>query len=290
MKQLKGELVRITTKDALELQGLLFEPERKTTSALIHVHGWIGNFYENKFIDFIANETVSKGFTFLTFNNRGNGIITDLIKREKSKVNYVRVGGSLERFEDCVLDIQAAIDFLSERGYEKIILQGHSLGCQKITFYQNKTRDKRIKGLILLAPVDDVGFTKELLKDKYQKSLNVARKMVEDGRSDEAVSKEMAFYPLLSARMFLNVASPTSSSGRIFNYSGALKEIKSIACPKLAIFDTEDKYQSNPNGKLKILKDNLKNCRIQLIENAGHGFVGFEEQLSNSIGKWILTT
>jgi len=85
-EKLKGELVRITTKDRLELHGFLFEPERKTSNVLVHIHGWIGNFYENKFIDYLAKEAILRGFAFLTFNNRGTGIITDLIKREKSKV------------------------------------------------------------------------------------------------------------------------------------------------------------------------------------------------------------
>src|SRR4030042_6917217 len=152
---LESKFIRITTADGLELHGLLFEPNEKTTNALIHIHGWVGNFYENKFIDYIAKEAVSKGYAFLTFNNRGTGIITDLIKRKKSKVEYVKIGGSLEKFEDCIIDIKAVIDFVSKKGYKKIILQGHSLGCQKITFYQYKTKDKRIKGLILLAPVDD---------------------------------------------------------------------------------------------------------------------------------------
>lgn len=284
---LRSEFVRIITEDGLELHGLLFEPTEKTTNALIHIHGWIGNFYENKFIDYIAKEAILRWFAFLTFNNRGTGIVTDLIKRGESKLEYRRIGGSLEKFEDCVIDIKAAIDFLSQRGYKEIILQGHSLGCQKITFYKYKTEDERVKGLILLAPVDDVAFTKKQLKNKYKKSLDIAREMVKNGKGDDLVSKWMAFYPLLNARMFLNVADPESSSGRIFDYARSLKEIKSISCPKLAVFGSNDEYQSNPGEKLEILKKNVKDCDLGLIKNSGHGFVGFEEELSRLVGKWL---
>ncbi len=289
INNLENKFIRITTADGLELHGLLFEPAGKTTNALIHIHGWVGNFYENKFIDYIAKEAISKNFAFLTFNNRGVGIITDLIKRGKSKVEYVRIGGSLEKFNDCVMDIKAAIDFLNERGYKKIILEGHSLGCQKTTFYQYKTKDKRIKGLILLAPVDDLGFTRKLLKNKYKKSLDIANKMVENGKGDEPVPKWMAFYPLLNAKMFLSVADPTSFSGRIFDYSGELTEIKNVNCPVLAVFGSKDEYQSNSGEKLKILKENIKNCEIKLVENAGHGFVNFEEKLSKLVDNWLKT-
>jgi pimeloyl-ACP methyl ester carboxylesterase len=286
---MKISFQRIITGDGLELHGLLFEPDRKTTNVLVHLHGWMGNFYENKFIDYIAKEAISKGFAFLAFNNRGTGIITDLIKRGKSKVEYIRIGGSLEKFEDCILDIKAAIDFISEKGYKKIVLQGHSLGCQKATFYKYNTRDKRIKGLILLAPVDDPGFTKKELKNKYEKSLRIARGMVKKGKGDKLVPKWMAFYPLLNVSMFLSVTDPKSSSGRLFDYSGKLKEIKNVNCPILAVFGTKDEYQSNPGEKLKILKENVRDCDMKLVNNAGHGFVGFEEILSKLIGNWLKT-
>jgi len=278
---------RITTKDELELHGLLFEPDRKTVNALIHIHGWVGNFYENKFIDYIAEKVVSKGFSFFTLNNRGAGIINDFIKRKKSKVDYVRIGGSLEEFKDCIFDIKAAVDFLSKRGYKKIILEGHSLGCQKATFYEYKTKDKRIKGLILLAPVDDVAVSKNTLKTRYEESLNVAKGMIKNGESNNPVPKWMAFYQLLNAKMFLNVADPKSDSGRLFDYSGKLKEIKNINCPVLVVFGSKDDYQSNPGAKLEILKEKVKDCDVKLVQDAGHGFVGFEGQLSKLIGNWL---
>lgn len=284
---MRTSFLRITTKDGLELHALLFEPDRKTTKALIHIHGWVGNFYENKFIDYVAKETVLRGFSFLTFNNRGAGIINDFIKRKGSKVDYVRIGGSLEEFEDCIFDIKAAVDFLSEKGYEKIILQGHSLGCQKATFYKYKTRDKRVNGLILLAPVDDIGFTKKQLKSKYKKSLGIVKEMIKNGKRYKPVPKWMAFYPLLNAKMFLNIADPESSSGRIFDYLGKLKEIKNVNCPILAVFGSKDEYQSDSDEKLEILKKNVKDCDIKLVKNARHGFVGFEEKLSGLIGNWL---
>jgi len=284
---MKTSFQRIITKDNLELHGLLFEPERKTNNALIHVHGWVGNFYENKFIDYIAKEAASKGFAFLTFNNRGAGIINDFIKRKKTKVDYARIGGSLEEFKDCIFDIKAVVDFLSKKGYKKIVLQGHSLGCQKATFYKYKTKDKRIKGLILLAPVDDVAFTKSALKDKYKKALKTARAMVKKGKGNNPVPRWMAFYPLLDASMFLNVADPESASGRIFDFSGKLKEIKNVNCPILVTFGSKDNYQAKPEEKLKILRESVEGCNVKLVKNADHKFVDFEGKLSKLIANWL---
>ena len=57
-----------------------------------------------------------------------------------------------EIFEKCVLDIDSAIDFCKERGFKKIILSGHSLGCNKVVWYalEKKFKEK----IILLAPCD----------------------------------------------------------------------------------------------------------------------------------------
>jgi pimeloyl-ACP methyl ester carboxylesterase len=287
MRPLKYELVRMRTEDGLELHGLLYEPDKRTQNALIHVHGWIGNFYENKFIEHIAQEVAKIGLVFLTFNNRGTGIITDLIKREKFRVEYVRIGGCLEKFEDCLIDIKTAIDFLNEKGYERIILQGHSLGCQKITFYKYKTKDDRVKGLIELAPVDDVEYVKRILGSRYEESLKIAKEMIEKGKVNEPVPKWMEFYPLLTIRKFLDVADPETYSGRIFDYSGKLEEIKNVNCQILAVFGSKDEYQLAPEEKLETLKKNVKNCDTILIKNAGHGFVGFESELSRLIGSWV---
>jgi len=289
MNQLKGEPVRITTEDNLELHGILFEPKKETTNALIHVHGWIGNFYENRFIDYIAKEAVEKGFAFLTFNNRGTGIVTDLIRRGKDKTEYVRIGGCLEKFEDCIIDVKAAVDFIEQKGYKKITLQGHSLGCQKITFYKHKTKDNRVKRLIELAPVDDFGYSKRALGSKYEESLRIAKEMIEKEKGNEPVPKWMEFYPLLSAKRFLDIADSETLSGRIFYYSGKLEEIKSVSCPVLAVFGSKDDYESNPEEKLKILGKSVKNCDTKLIKNANHGFVGFESELSKLVGTWIKT-
>ena len=280
---MKAELIRITTKDNIELQGMLYEP-KKRTKAIIHIHGLIGNFYENSMIDYFAKQAVKNNYAFMSFNNRGAGIVTDFLRKKKKDI---RIGGSLEKFEDTVLDIKAAVDFLSKRGYKQIILQGHSSGCQKITYYKYKTHDKRVKALIELAPADDIAVAKMILKDKYEKALKIAKNMQKKGQNTKTVPEWMQFYPLFNVRMFLSVADPDSSSGRIFDYPGKLKEIKSAKCPVLAIFGSKDRYEPKPAEKLKILKNNVKDCDTVLIKNANHSFSNYESRLANLVVKWI---
>jgi len=283
----KGELVRIRTADCLELQGLLFEPDGKTDLAIVHVHGWVGNFYENKFLDSVAREAVGRGISFLSFNNRGTGIVTDIIRVEKAGRGFARIGGSLERFEDCVTDVRAALDFLQRRGYERVVLEGHSSGCQKITHYFSKTRDRRVRGLVEMSPADDCEVSRKILKGRYGEAIEIAKEMAARGRGGEPVPSWMAFYPLLCARTFLGVADPESAFGRIFDYSGKLEEIRSIDRPVLVALAGNDGYIGNPKQKAAVLRKAAKNCSVALFPNANHWFCGSEDKLAKAIIGWV---
>ncbi len=273
---MKGELIRIKTEDNLELQGLLVEAGKETI--LVHVHAWMGNFYENEFLDFISDEIAKKGISFSSFNNRGAGIITDFIKDDK----YERFGGSIEKFEDCILDIKAVIEFLEKRGYKNIILQGHSTGCQKVIYYKYKTKDRRVKSLIILGPVDDVSCSKDLLGKRYDEALKIAKDLV---GKEKVVPEWMQYYPLLTPERFLQISAPNSTAGGILDVSGKLEEIKNVNCPVLAIFGEKDDYQKNPKEMLDILKEKAK-CDIKLLKG-NHWFKGNEEELAKEITEWI---
>jgi len=286
MEYSKSSLVRITTRDSIELQGVLTEPRRRSRKAIIHVHGWVGNFHENKFIDSISEKVVAAGCAFFAFNNRGAGIVTDFIKRRARAVNYIRIGGSIEKFEDCVLDIEAAIDYLNRRGFKEIILQGHSLGCQKIIYYWHRIKDKRVKKLILLAPVDDVDYVKRKLGRRYQSSLLMARQR-HRVESKAALPGHMEFYPLMTAAKFLDVGDPDSTAGGLLDRKGEMREVASVRLPLLAVFGSRDEYEARPELCLKNLAGKNEQCRTRLIRNAGHGFAGYERELATIVASWL---
>ena|SRR3989338_3438709 len=141
------ELVWTKTKDDLELYGLLKESALHKR-ILINVHGTASNFYEEDFIANFAKELPKIGISVLSTNNRGAyGLEV-----------YQNSGAAIEKFEDCLLDIDAWIEFSIKRGCKEIILSGHSLGTEKVVYYManGKYRSKVI-AVILLAPADSYG-------------------------------------------------------------------------------------------------------------------------------------
>ena len=66
-----NSLVETSTADNLILHGYFAPAEGET--ALLHIHGFEGNFYENHFTHVQADTLAKHNIPFLTANTRGNG-------------------------------------------------------------------------------------------------------------------------------------------------------------------------------------------------------------------------
>ena len=147
----QNQLLQISTSDGLYLHGFYSPTEDKKT-ALLHIHGFEGNFYENSFIYSLIKETSQNNIAFLTVNTRGNNKITDF---NTISGGYKTIGAWNELLEEAHLDISAWLKFLLDEGYQEIILQGHSLGTIKVVRYLFEGEYKDIiSKLILLAPFE----------------------------------------------------------------------------------------------------------------------------------------
>lgn len=141
-------IVKVTTNDGYLLHGLFFEPETKNKLVVIHIHGSAGNFYFNDFYPYLAKLSNDLNIAFLATNNRGS----EVYNIEKGS-KYA--GAAIEIFEECLLDIDAWIEFAITKGYKKIILEGHSFGTNKIQYYAlNGKYRSQVKALILLGFTD----------------------------------------------------------------------------------------------------------------------------------------
>lgn len=156
---MKTTFCRTITSDKLRLDGLLFEPDKKSNTAILHIHGMAGNFYENVFLDSMAEEYTKAGYAFLTGNNRGHDHIADF-HIVGPKENYKRIGDVFEKIEDCILDINTWLEFLKQKGYKVFILQGHSLGAVKAVYYLNNYSNNPFISLVLASPPDILGLVR----------------------------------------------------------------------------------------------------------------------------------
>jgi len=286
---MKTRFLRVVTKDKLILQGLLYEPDKSTDRVILHIHGMAGNFYENRFLDSMAEVFTKNGWAFLSVNTRGHDLIADF-PISGTKEEFKRIGNFREKFEECVLDIEAWMDFIDKTGYKNIILQGHSLGSVKAVYYLAKTGDTRVSKLVLASPPDIVGLA-EAEKD-HKDLLKLSKKMISEGRGEEMLPKLIWNWYCLSANTYVDFGERGNPID-VFNTHSKDKPsvLEKIKIPALAFLGSKDDAAILPMKEaLKIIKKKAKNCprfNIQIVEGAPHSYFGYEREVAEMISDWL---
>jgi len=284
MERFKGELITFPTKDSLKTCGFLMDASGK--DVLIFIHGMGGHFYKDGFMHG-AQELISQGISFFSFNTRGAEIVKDF--KDLDGMHHT-LGTAFENFEKSTEDISASLDLLEDIGYSRFHLLGHSTGCQKILYYIHITGDSRIKSLIHLSPAEDYEIWKNLLGDDFEHFVDIAREMVERGEGDKLM---IPLYEktgdLWSARRFLSFASRETPEGRAFNYA-SLDMFSSVTLPTAVFFGDADPYLIHPP---EYYAEKLKSAyggemiEVHIIENGDHSFHGLEEEIFHRIVDFI---
>lgn len=288
-----GELCRVITRDGLELHGFSAAPRKPAQTALLHVHGWDGNFYENRFVLHAARVVTGRGFLFITANNRGHDYVADVLRDRGRYLDYCQVGGIYERFADAVEDIRAWVDFCARRGCRRVILQGHSHGAIKALLYLDRTRDRRVSGLVLLSPSDDLGLVRAKLGPRYSRALALARRLVGQERDRELMPGWANEYPV-SAGTFLDCFGPESVTG-MFNIARTdrdeFPELARVKVPVLLAAGTEDEaFVGQPQDFCRDVAGLLAAApavTTAVIKGAPHNYLGRETRLAEVLDHWL---
>ena len=278
----RSKVVRFESSDGLGLTGILSSDARSKT-CIIFIPGMGSGAFANVGLALAA--ATPKAAVFLA-NNRGMGLVSGFPKRAGRSRRRFLAGTQLERFEDSIFDIKGAANAVSRLGYRKIILCGHSTGCQKVAYYLYKCTDRRVKGVVLVAPTDDHNL---FIKNLGRKASSIAKecsRMVKSGRGDETAPGGSG----LSAQRLDSILNPKRIEGRLFNYEGGLKEFGRIRTPILAIFGSKEENSTINVAKCLDLLEKSSTSRSfskKLIRGADHSFHGKEKELSSAINAWI---
>ena len=282
---MRQKLVRINSIDEVELPGILYIPDEDTDKIAIHVHGLNGNFYENRFLDTLAKSYTDKNYAFLTFNNRGTGFITELLKWN----DFITIGWCLERFKDCILDIDGVVNWVKSKDYKEIILEWHSYGCNKVLYYYNHKKDNNIKQIVLLAPCDIPSECKKFLSEKeYSKTKEESIRLIKEGKENELINFSAMVNGKIASGTFYNDFLPNGENDFIRyvdGINGKSEVLNSVDIPVLVIFGDEDEcVLTQPIEIVEwYLRNNLSECNIQIIKNADHLYTGRYEELGRVI-------
>lgn len=288
---MKTSLQRIHTSDGVELIGLLYEPDTSTDKILVHVHGMGGNFYENKFLDYIAATLTANGVACFFFNNRGCEAIKDLVVNNDGKRSLKRIGNAYERFEDCLFDIDAAINAVIKKGYSTIHLCGHSLGTSKVAYYGAQSKEKNLRSVLLLSLSDMHGLVRKR-HERFKKDAAETKALIATGKGLQFLADKVWDEYFTSANTYQSLF--LDSAVAIFNFydtSIGFDTLGKISVPLFAVMGRkDDALVTSIEKTMELITTGAKSSprvKTVILGDADHGYVGSEQELADAVLAWI---
>ncbi len=280
------ELVKTTTEDGLYLHGF-FKKGEKNNYAVLHIHGFEGDFFSNDFIPVETNALKENGYSFLSVQTRGTGAEYEVIDVNGESKMY---GSHYELLKEAYKDIDAWIEFLVENGHHDIVLQGHSLGAVKAVRYLaegNKTQ--YVKKLILLSPFDMHSLAEIITDGKYKEYLNIAKEKIEEKKGEELIP-ESYVNMRMSYQTFASWLT-MDHFGKMFHFSdedNSFMLLNKIEIPVKGIVGDKDEFfhpmnPGNPEEAMGIMKLNIKDFEYKIIPGADHVFTDKEHDLAHEV-------
>lgn len=276
---MKNELVAIRTSDDVILHGALFEGD-PDKPAIVLLHGAMMNFYTG-IGAFLPTMLAQQGYTCLSANLRGHDLATapDDICR--------KITGSIyEDFRDTVLDVDALIGYLKDRGCQKVILVAHSQASFKILYSFGERKYPNVTGMALVSPPPSaLEMTTFLVgTDGYEQGLSEAREAIAQGDENHLiVCKSRGNLPFVfSARTFLSFSQPKEMVN-------ARNLVKNVACPLLIVRGTRDLPPITRELINTMLANSARPDLVQIveIEGASHYYTGCESFLTETLVDWM---
>jgi pimeloyl-ACP methyl ester carboxylesterase len=278
--------VSFTTRDDLILHGLQGF-DKPSGWAVVYVHGKCGNNYENAFIQDIAAAAVAADINFLAFNNRGSGCIIE--GYQGGRVTYL--GGSLEKFADSFLDIDAAVAYARTHS-DRIVLAGHSHGCEKILNYIRQ--GGTAAGLLLLSPADSYRLQTEWLAgETIEQQVERLRSLPSsDGielldLSQFGIRAGRTEYPIPVTRETL-IDWLECDGIRLFHPAG-VKQWPVVELPTFCYLGGRDPLQGKFIDQMQeLLRGWFKELTLHLEQNGDHQMRTVAPHVGSALAAWIV--
>ena len=253
--------------------------------AVVHVHGSLGNFYQQPFIRIFANRLARHGVALLSFNLTSHDGIAEGYSID-GDMEYV--GGSLSDFGTCVDDIDAMVT-VARSFCPRVVLQGHSLGCDRVLHY---AREREELPLILLSPCDSYRLQEVWLGGEDVES-QVRRLAAASGHREDAVLLPAEEYGVkgpdgwtysipICRSALLSVL--TGSPCKLLRIGHSTEVISSASA--LVYLGTEDAIRA---ASIEKMKDHVRAIlpRAQVVTASGdHGLVGCEDDMAVTVLRW----
>lgn len=277
------------TEDGLNLMGVHYNSNAKDC-CVVMIHGMNGSIVDNYFANVWGTLFSSQKVSLLFGHTRGYSYINKIPLKDGE---VKQCGTCYEIFEDSIYDVDLWVKKAKELGYKKILLLGHSLGCNKVIHYASE-KGNNIAGLILASPPDMVGLIKnEYYEPDYQLLIKEAEKNVKEQNPMKLLSKKLwDEHPISSATLldYIKEEGPIDNLP-IKRNPGHFLTLEKIRIPIFAFIGSKDDIIIySPEKDLEIMKKKAISCQnftTKIFNGATHTYHLHETEIGESILDWI---
>jgi len=228
------ELCRVKTADGLLLNGALRLPGGARSvlpiDACLLIHGTGSSFTAPGLMEAFAAQAHAAGVATLRVNTRGH----DLMARIPTERGSVLGGAAYENIADCRHDVIAWLNLLTERGYRRIAVVGHSMGGVKAIYTLSRQATEHVACVVAISPprFNHAHFHRHKLAGQFREDYRRADALVSRGEGEV----------LLQVRQPMSLVMP--ASGFVAKYGphddyDIVKLLPHVQCPTLVLVGTE---------------------------------------------------
>lgn len=266
--------------------GALFMPRDSARPvAVIWIHGAGVNFYYPTYVK-IGRELAARGFATITGNTRMHDLGNVAGFRGGARI---RGGSYWGVTSEQVRDLAAWIDLANQRGFDRVVLVGHSAGATAVQFYQSQREDGRVAGLVIAS-----GRFRPVTTPTDSVRLREATRLVAEERGEDPVQNPTTSRPsYISAATFLDLANMGQALRDFYGVHTSNPPVTRVRCPLLAWFGTRESDVGTASD-LELLEVTLKrlpsgpsHVTTVMIQNADHMYNGEEAQIAETIARWV---
>lgn len=272
------ELIDTPMGNGRHLPGVLYTPEGgvdPSKPAFILQHGWTGNIvYSSN--HWLAKRLAMAGYAALAPQSRVSG----------------PPGSYNTSMAESAEDMGAWVDIMEARGFNRLVLEGHSMGGVWVSNYMSLTNDERVVGIVYLAPTRDIteylrgGLGDERYEDAYAR-MSAA---VERGEGNEVFNFEKFRVPNVDPES--GPVSATLTLAKTFmEYHGP--ETRSVHTERVTEFNRPSLSIAGRNDLLmtdafinQFVEAHQGDAKVIWYENGSHGLRESKDRVAADVVKW----
>lgn len=262
------EQVTLRTADGARLDGVSYRPATgRRSSAILLVHGFGGNFYNEYFPQF-AREAAGLGYVSLALNMRDHD-----------------TGSKVSDFADNEADIAAGLGYLRKLGHTSFVLLGQSMGTNRVLYYLAVTGDPTIAATVLVSGPGNLFEWNvwQFGQKKAQATVDEALALQAAGHEQQLMLIDLGPLgkALYTARYLLSLRGPRARSD-------PFQSIQKLKSPILILQGTADKL-IEPDIATRLKKAATSSRKVELIyvDGADHSFRKQEGVLAQRVLAWL---